>query len=169
MEVYTQGLMDLGATVCTTRRPACPKCPLQDRCVAHALGQPERYPVKTRKLKRSRRANALLWLVHGARVWLVQRPATGVWAGLWSLPEYPDAAALDAATAGWPGQGRWLPGFEHTLTHLDWHLQPLCWQWPARRRCDQAPGVGAWFTESEALALGLPAPVRRLLQAGQGA
>jgi A/G-specific adenine glycosylase len=140
VDVYTQGLMDLGATVCTTRRPACPKCPLQDRCVAHALGQPERYPVKTRKLKRSRRANALLWLVHGARVWLVQRPATGVWAGLWSLPEYPDAAALEAATAGWPGQGRWLPGFEHTLTHLDWHLQPLCWQWPARRRCDQAPG-----------------------------
>ena len=169
VDVYTQGLMDLGATLCTTRRPDCPLCPLQDRCVAHALGQPERYPVKTRKLKRSRRANALLWLTQGARVWLVQRPATGVWAGLWSLPEYPDAPALEAATAGWPGQGNWLPSFGHTLTHLDWHLQPLCWQWPARRRCTEAPGNGAWFTPSEALALGLPAPVRRLLQADPGA
>jgi A/G-specific adenine glycosylase len=169
VDVYTQGLMDLGATLCTQRRPACPLCPLQARCVAHAQGQPERYPVKTRRLKRSQRANALLWLMHGARVWLVHRPPTGVWAGLWSLPEYTDPAALQALTAAWPGQGRWLPGFQHTLTHLDWHLQALQWQWPARRRCDRAPGEGAWLSLPAALALGLPAPVRRLLAAEAGA
>jgi len=171
VDVYTQGLMDLGATLCTQRRPACAICPLRPLCVAHAQGQPERYPVKTRKLKRSQRANALLWLTHGAQVWLVQRPAVGVWAGLWSLPEYPDPTALQALTAAWPGHGCWLPGFQHTLTHLDWHLQVLQWHWPARRRCEQTPGDGAWFPVSEALALGLPAPVRRLLTAeaaGQG-
>ena len=165
VDVYTQGLMDLGATRCHVRRPDCNRCPVQAVCAAHAAGQPERYPVKTRKLKRTRRANALLWLNHGARVWLVQRPATGVWAGLWSLPEYPDAAALEALTAGWPGEGRWLPGCVHTLTHLDWHLQPLRWHWPARRPCHEAPGAGAWFTPSQALAHGLPAPVRRWLSA----
>ncbi|MBL8316188.1 MAG: A/G-specific adenine glycosylase [Rubrivivax sp.] len=166
VDVYTQGLMDLGATLCNQRRPACAICPLRPLCVAHAQGQPERYPVKTRQLKRSRRANALLWLTHGAQVWLVQRPSVGVWAGLWSLPEYPDPAALQALTAAWPGHGCWLPGFQHTLTHLDWHLQVLQWQWPARRRCEQAPGDGAWFPVPEALALGLPAPVRRLLTTG---
>jgi A/G-specific adenine glycosylase len=165
VHVYTQGLMDLGATLCTLRRPACPTCPLRHHCVARAQGQPERYPVKTRKLKRSQRANALLWLTRGARVWLVQRPPTGVWAGLWSLPEYADAAALSSLTAAWPGQGRWLPAFQHPLTHLDWHLRPLQWEWPAHRRCDRAPGDGAWFSIPAALALGLPAPVRRLLAA----
>jgi A/G-specific adenine glycosylase len=168
VDVYTQGLMDLGATLCTQRRPACAICPLRHGCVAHAQGQPERYPVKTRKLKRSQRANALLWLRQGARVWLVQRPPTGVWAGLWSLPEYSDPAALQALTAAWPGQGHWLPAFQHTLTHLDWRLQVLQWQWPARRRCEQAPGDGAWFPMPAALALGLPAPVRRLLTAEAG-
>ncbi len=166
VDIYTQGLMDLGATLCSPRTPQCRRCPLRGSCVAHNQGRPEHYPVKARKLRRSQRDNALLWLTRGARVWLVRRPATGVWAGLWSWPEFADAAALQATTARWPGQGRWLSRFKHPLTHLDWWLQPLHWQWPARRRCELAPGPGAWFTVTEALALGLPAPVRRLLQSG---
>jgi A/G-specific adenine glycosylase len=62
IESYTQGLMDLGATICSTRRPSCILCPLNDVCAARIEGDPERYPVKTRKLVRGRRENALLWL-----------------------------------------------------------------------------------------------------------
>jgi len=163
VDVYTQGLMDLGATVCATRRPACERCPLAADCVAQAQGQPERYPVKTRRLKRSQREHALLWLRHGQRHWLVQRPDTGVWAGLWSLPEYASTSALDQATAGWPGQGEWLPSIHHALTHFDWTLHPLVWHWPARRAAGPALGAGRWLALEEALALGLAAPVRKLL------
>lgn len=172
VDVYTQGLMDLGATVCSTRRPACLLCPLAGLCAAHAAGTPERFPVKTRRLKRGRRQHALLWLRRGPQLLLQQRPEQGVWAGLWSLPEFPSAQLLEERVASWPGQGQWLPAIEHALTHFDWTLQPLVWTLPPQAELPAAvhetEGVGAssgrWVTEEEALTMGLPAPVRRLLE-----
>ncbi len=164
VDVYTQGLMDLGATVCLARRPNCPACPLAGACVARQADTPERYPVKTRKLKRGQRDNALLWLEHRGRWWLVQRPPRGVWAGLWTLPEYASKDQLAEATAGWPGLGTWLPVIQHALTHFDWTLHPLAWRWPLRSRALPDLPPGRWATPEEARALGLPAPVRRLLE-----
>lgn len=172
VDIYTQGLMDLGATLCTLRRPQCERCPLAHRCVARAAGQAERYPVKSRRLKRGRREHALLWLEHRGRWWLVQRPATGVWAGLWSLPERLSMEDLFTELAGWPGEPTVLPVIEHALTHFDWTLRPLRWTLPARGVADALrdwstlpwAAPGKWVTPQEALAMGLPAPVRRLLQ-----
>lgn len=173
IESYTQGLMDLGATLCVARSPSCLLCPVQAGCVALREGAPERYPVKTRKLKRSRRSNAWLWLQWGDRLWLLQRPGSGVWAGLWSLPEFDTPEALDAASADWPGTPQGLPMFTHVLTHLDWTLQPVRWTLPD----DAAPADvaaitatltaddqrGEWVTLPQALEMGLPAPLRKLL------
>lgn len=169
IESYTQGLMDLGATVCVARNPSCLLCPVHAGCVALREGEPERYPVKTRKLKRGRRSNAWLWMVWGDRLWLVQRPDSGVWAGLWSLPEFDTPEALDAASHGWPGTPQGLPIFTHVLTHLDWTLQPVRWTLPAdtaQRSVDAITatlGPGQWVTPAAALAMGLPAPLRKLL------
>ncbi len=165
IEPYTQGLMDLGAQVCSARRPACERCPLADTCVARAEGRPERYPVKTRRLKRGRRRHALLWLQRGREVWLVQRPPRGVWAGLVSLPEFDSREALQAWVQGWPGGGEWLPSIEHALTHFDWTLEPLRWTLPARAKAPDL-GEGRWVDARDALALGLPAPIRKLLETG---
>ena len=164
VDVYTQGLMDLGATLCLARKPACERCPLGGRCVARASGRPESLPVKSRRLKRGRRVHALLWLRHGERVYLVQRPGQGVWAGLWSLPEFDVASDLEALVEAWPGEGEWLPDVEHALTHFDWTLQPLAWLLPPRAKVPADLPAGRWFTVPEALALGLPAPIRRLLE-----
>ena len=171
---YTQGLMDLGATLCTPRKPACLLCPWQADCVALAEGRPEHYPVKTRKLVRGQRAHALLWLVEvdkcTHRVWLAQRPATGVWAGLWSLPEFESVDELRALAVDWPGQGEVLPTFAHALTHFDWALTPWRLSLPStvsaarRARLEAELPAGRWFSLDEALRLGLPAPVRKLLQ-----
>jgi A/G-specific adenine glycosylase len=172
VDVYTQGLMDLGATLCSVRAPQCAACPLADRCRARAEGRPEAYPVKSRKLRRGTRAHALLWLVHRGRWWLVQRPGTGVWAGLWSLPEFESTAALHEATAVWPGRGEALPPIEHTLTHFDWTLSPWRWRLPMRgasavhEQIASRWPTGRWYTPEEALALGLPAPMRKLLASG---
>ncbi len=171
VDVYTQGLMDLGATLCTLRAPACTACPLQADCVALKEGRPTHYPVKTRKLRRGRRAHALLWLQQRGRWWLLRRPDSGVWAGLWSLPEFDDIDGLQALAAGWPGQGAWLPPVQHALTHFDWTLTPLHWQLPARARLPAGlppAETAGWFTPEEALALGLPAPVRRLFESAGG-
>jgi A/G-specific adenine glycosylase len=162
IEAYTQGLMDLGATVCLARTPRCEACPLAEICVARAEGRPQAYPVNTRRPKRQQRADALLWLVQGGRVWLQQRPPRGVWAGLWSLPEAPTVEDWEARAAAWPGRGERLLPFVHVLTHRDWTLAPLRWRLPAH--APTPSGLeGRWFTRDEALALGLPAPVRQLL------
>ncbi|MFT3666568.1 A/G-specific adenine glycosylase [Piscinibacter sp.] len=169
IEAYTQGLMDLGATLCLARAPQCLICPVHGICAARREGRPERYPVKTRKLQRKARENVWLWLRWRDRHWLVQRPAQGVWAGLWSLPEFDDTAALGRASAGWPGQGEALASFTHVLTHLDWTLHPRRWTFPADapaahiERITSAWPAGRWFTRDEALGAGLPAPLRKLL------
>lgn len=169
IEAYTQGLMDLGATLCLARSPNCLICPVRDGCAAAREGRPERYPVKTRKLRRSSREHVWLWLRWRDRHWLVQRPEQGVWAGLWSLPEFESTGALGTASAGWPGEGEALPSFTHVLTHLDWTLHPRRWTFPASTPTDTIDRIvaawpsGRWFTMDEALDAGLPAPLRKLL------
>ena len=159
MPAYTQGLMDLGATVCLPRAPLCGVCPVQSLCTAQSAGEPTRYPVRTRKLKRSAQS---LWLLLARRadgaVWLDKRPQQGVWAGLYCLPDFESDAALRAAV---PAQASPVDGvpFVHVLTHKDLHLHPvgvdLSTQSPA--------GSGAWVGADQWPALGLPAPVRKLL------
>jgi len=161
--------MDLGATVCVARSPHCLLCPVQHDCIGRRLGEPERYPVKTRKTKRSRREHAWLWLRHGERLFLTQRPDRGIWAGLWSLPEFESVAVLDALAQHWPGEGEELATIEHTLTHLDWRLLPVRWDLPADAGDVEVATVmaalppGRWVDLTTALDMGLPAPVRKLL------
>lgn len=171
IESYTQGLMDLGATVCLPRMPSCLVCPVAVDCRGRMTGAPEQFPVKTRKLKRSARENAWLWLRWGDRLWLSQRPESGVWAGLWSFPEFDSDEVLAAIVREWPGQGLAFPSFKHVLTHLDWTFHPRQWTLPAdtpERRVAQITkpwSPGRWVTLEEALTLGLPTPVRKLLLA----
>jgi A/G-specific adenine glycosylase len=171
VDAYTQGLMDLGATVCLSRSPHCLLCPVQPLCRAAAEGRQADYPVKRVRMRRGEREHVWLCLERADRVFLVQRPATGIWAGLWSLPELDSADALDAASATWPGRGEPLPSFVHTLTHLDWTLHPVRWTLPARLAPARLAAItaawpeGRWVPREEALALGLPSPLRRLLSA----
>ena len=208
MAAYTQGLMDLGATVCTIRKPACDACPVHAMCEGRASGAPEKFPVKTRKLKRSRRSGVLLWLQNKDRVWLVRRADSGVWAQLWSLPEFDTAVALERAVEHWPGTLEWMAPFKHVLTHFDWMLQPLKLQWHGAVTDDQqreiarlaavnlaasaiaepgeadvhgdveivdadveasvpvAVSEGRWFARAELEGVGIPSPIRKLLDAG---
>jgi A/G-specific adenine glycosylase len=167
IDAYTQGLMDLGATRCLTRAPRCNDCPLADDCRARAQGTPERYPTKSRRARRSRRSTVWLWLRWRGRLWLQQRPHTGVWAGLWSLPEFDDFEALRRASRGWAGRGEALPSLVHALTHFDWELHPRRWTFADEADASSPLGPsapGRWVTPDEALAMALPAPLRRLLE-----
>jgi A/G-specific adenine glycosylase len=163
MPRYTQGMMDLGATVCSPKKPSCLLCPVQSRCAAAEAGNPERYPVRTRKLKRSSQSIWLLWLrrADGA-VWLSPRPTPGVWAGLQCFPLFDDEASLLAALpAPLHAVVEMLPVFTHVLTHKDLFMHP------ARMDIAQTAidlGVGAWFLPAQWAAAGLPAPVRKLLE-----
>ena len=164
MPAYTQAMMDLGATVCVTRSPQCLLCPVHDLCVGRREGEPTRYPVKTKKLRRTAQSLWLLWAMRSdGAVWLQQRPATGIWAGLYCLPVFDGHDALlegltpAAAAKVEPGQP-----FVHVLTHKDLHLHPM--RLPMPRGTPR--GEGAWYLPAQWRSLGLPAPVRRLLEAG---
>jgi A/G-specific adenine glycosylase len=165
IERYTQGLMDLGATLCRRRAPECSACPLAGDCCARRDGDPERYPVKTRRLARGVRENWWLWLEWRDEVWLEQRPPRGVWGGLWTLPLHDDEAAADAAARALGAAPQSLPAIRHALTHFDWILHPR------RAMLADKPGAGAaltagrWIARADLAGLALPAPLRKLLLA----
>jgi A/G-specific adenine glycosylase len=165
MPNYTQGLMDLGSTVCLARNPSCLACPVHEMCAAQREGKPEKYPVKTRRLKRSALA---LWLLRArtadGSVWLVKRPPTGIWAGLYCLPVFESRDALQAAVSV-RGRAELVDEapFVHVLTHKDLHLHPVGARISSTSMRD---AQGAWFASGEWPQLGLPAPIRRLLAGG---
>lgn len=169
MPRYSQGLMDLGATICAGRQPQCLLCPVQNLCSARATGEPEKYPVKTRTLKRSSKALSLLWAQRpDGSVWLEKRPASGIWGGLYCLPVFDSDDALKAfLPAGVHGRLEPLPHFVHVLTHRDLHLAPWIAGFSAGQAMPKAMDAGArsgaWFGPAQWPGLGLPAPIRKLL------
>ncbi|WP_353235730.1 A/G-specific adenine glycosylase [Diaphorobacter ruginosibacter] len=168
MPRYTQGLMDLGAGLCTPRSPACLLCPLAAVCKAHRDGNPEDYPVRTRKLKRSAQS---WWLLierdESGRLWLERRPQAGIWAGLYCPPVFEDREELaQRASHDAAASLQDMDVVAHVLTHRDLYLHPVVMQLSAasslRRGRDATDGAG-FYAASEWAALGLPAPVRKML------
>lgn len=162
MPRYTQGLMDLGATLCSTKNPRCGECPLASLCVANKTGETEKYPVKTRKIKRSAQS---IWLLLAKRedgsILFNKRPTPGVWAGLYCLPLYGDRVALDAdVSIELQKSLTAIPAFIHVLTHKDLYLHPVLLAAPASLA---EFADGHWVGAEEWPLLGLPAPIRKLL------
>lgn len=169
MPRYTQGLMDLGATVCTPRAPRCTDCPVATRCAAYKQGNPEKYPVKTRKLVRRAESWQLLVLrEETGRVWLQRRPPAGIWAGLHCVPVFSDTDALNHCLALLDASGESirseLQAFVHVLTHRDLHLHPVV---VTGEFGEQPLEEGGWFAPDEWRAVGLPAPIRKMLDSPQ--
>lgn len=164
MARYTQGLMDLGASVCLPRRPACGSCPLQDQCVARRQGNPLDFPVRTRTLRRKSESLWLLWTENReGLVWLERRPLQGIWAGLHCLPVFGAREELDEAVPTSERSAlRPLASFVHVLTHRDLHLHPVRAEVGSAWFTDEG---GGWFGPDQWKDLGLPAPIRKLLEA----
>jgi A/G-specific adenine glycosylase len=156
IEAYTQALMDLGASVCARKRPACARCPVSGTCVAYARGRPEAYPRRRPRKARPERETSMLLLVCKGEVLLEKRPPTGVWGGLWCLPEVGPGAPK-------PGDKK-LPVLRHEFTHFTLDITPIV------RSLDSAPPGAAepgriWLPVEEAIGAAVPAPVRKLLAA----
>lgn len=164
---YTQAIMDLGATVCTRTRPRCEACPLAATCVACRDGLtdtlPERRPAKTLPTQQT----VMLILRDGSgRTLLHKRGPQGVWAGLWSLPEADGIAAADrfARRLAATDTSVPLPAFIHTFSHYRLQVTPLLFRVSGKHPHIADDPSLRWYTARETADLGLPAPVRRLLQ-----
>ena len=170
VEAYTQGLMDLGATLCTRNRPACPRCPLAHRCVAHASGRTAELPVRKPKKKVPERQTTMLVIVAGDQVLLEQRPDSGIWGGLLSLPEVQTQVdgVIDIETAvasfGVPASVERLSMFSHGFTHFKLHVTPYRIELSSRLQV-AAQREHAWYPVNEMADAPLPAPIKKLLLA----
>ena len=148
---YTQAVMDLGATVCTARAPACAQCPVAADCIALRRGLAARLPAPRPRRARPQRVAQLL-LIENARgeLLLERRPERGIWGGLWCPP----VVAGRGARAGVVAR---LPVIHHAFTHYDLELRPV------RVRAGAARRTGEWVKLRALSRYGLPAPVRKLL------
>jgi A/G-specific adenine glycosylase len=171
---YTQAIMDLGAMVCTRSRPACEQCPLEAGCEANAQNEQKLYPGSKPKKQKPEKSTWMLVLEddHG-RILLERRPPSGIWGGLWSLPELDPAYQPDELTDACEqafgfecSQPDIASAFRHTFSHYHLRIQP------ARLSVANAVHVAdngdrQWIHRDEALALGLPAPIRTMLTSPQ--
>jgi A/G-specific adenine glycosylase len=165
--VYTQAIMDVGATVCTRRNPLCAYCPLQETCFARRTGKQHEIPAPRRaRARRSRHVFMLVAMREDDCVLLERRPANGIWGGLWCLPEFDTESAARAfamqALRAPRIDPHHLDRIEHAFTHFDLVMTPLltrC-EGPARVM-DEPPSL--WYNPREPARIGLPAPIKTLL------
>jgi A/G-specific adenine glycosylase len=172
LRAYTQGLMDLGATVCLRRKPRCAGCPVQSLCAACRTGRVAELPSPKPRKALPQRRTMMLILQRAGEILLEKRPPTGIWGGLWSFPEAEaDADAVEfcvqrygaAVTLREP-----LPLVAHGFTHfkLDILPQPVAvTRWPQRA---EEPGR-LWLSPADARGAAVPAPVRGILERLAGA
>ena len=168
MADYTQAQMDFGATLCTRHNPACVVCPLQGDCQALAEDRVNLLPSPKPGKPLPRREASVLLLHDGQeRVLLQRRPATGVWASLWSLPQFEHAAdACDWLQRQGDAEGpSALPAIEHGFSHYRLTLHPLQARLTATRHRLGDNDDLRWASREDLAALGIPAPIRKLLEA----
>lgn len=162
MPAYTQGLMDLGATVCSARKPNCSACPLASGCVARAQGEPMALPIISKKLQRRELPMYLLWQQHSDVLRLERRAAQGIWGGLYCLPEISHAQYQQLAA---DRQNQTLPPIKHVLTHRDLQLHIVRLHSMGMGVAEAAPEE-IWQPLAKLVQLGLPQPISKLLLAG---
>ncbi len=144
--------MDLGATICTPRKPKCLLCPLSGHCRGRVTGEPERFPVKAPKKAKPLRVGTAFWIERGGAVWLVQRAARGMLGGMRALPDDNWSARGDGTgQPPLPADWRDAGSVHHGFTHFDLELRVL-----RAETADTPPGDGEWWPVASLDQAGLP-------------
>jgi A/G-specific adenine glycosylase len=164
---YTQAIMDLGATLCTRAQPACAGCPLATSCQALALARVADFPAPRPAKAVPTRATHMLLLMHSGELLLEKRPSSGIWGGLWGLPELADEAGVRAHCRRHYGCSiaapQALAPLAHGFTHFKLKIQPLLCRVEKLAPGTREPGH-IWLTLEEAHGAAIPVPVRKLIE-----
>lgn len=166
---YTQAIMDLGATLCRRSKPDCTLCPVRGDCQAYALGKVSTYPMpRPRKIIPQRQSQLLLITNPAGEVLLQQRPPSGIWGGLWSLPECPPELSAEnwckqQLNARVITESSW-PELKHTFSHFQLTITPIRLEVRPENKRVMEPDATVWYKTHHSTQLGLPAPIKQLLQ-----
>ncbi|MEB5928246.1 A/G-specific adenine glycosylase [Acinetobacter schindleri] len=166
---YTQAIMDLGATVCTPRKPLCLYCPMQQYCQAHQQGLENELPFKKAKKPVPVKSAQVLILQCGDQWLWQQRPNTGLWGGLWCLPIIEEVHELDVLKQSL-GLKQFIQKVEisHSFTHFTWQLQGLVFAIDADLQEHLAIELnGIWLEPTAAVQAGIPTAMKKLISATQ--
>ena len=167
VEAYTQGLMDLGAGICTRRRPRCEVCPLGDECAARRENRISELPSPRPRKPVPEKSTVMLILQRNGEVLLEKRPEPGIWGGLWSFPEVSDAKEAAKLSRGRFGAavttGGTLPVIRHGFTHFALTIMPALLRVTRMEPRAQSPDH-VWLTVEDAIGAAVPAPVRVILR-----
>lgn len=166
IEAYTQGLMDLGSSICTRSRPRCGECPLAGDCLALHQGRQNELPSPRPRKVLPERETTMLLLQRQGELFLEKRPPAGIWGGMLSFPEIAaneDPRQVCLARFGFEaGAPQPMPLMRHTFTHFRLHIQPQCLVVQGVRP-QALQGGGMWLGVEDALGAAIPTPVRKLL------
>ncbi len=171
---YTQGMMVLGATICTRAKPSCAACPVADDCVARRESRVDTLPSPRSRRTLPQRAVILLLLERDDAFLFERRPAIGVWGGLWSLPELGfdrDGSDIDALVSAdlrvrfgvTNTMCERLAPLTHVFTHFALTMHPVRVAFDSPLQAMES-GAFEWMTCDAALDAALPSPIRRLLR-----
>ncbi len=164
---YTQAMMDLGATLCTRSKPACEICPLSPVCKAYQTNTQSLYPgKKPKKSIPTKQGHFLLLKNPNGEIYLEKRPASGIWGGLWSLPETNET--LDTNIPSWlqnqqPLKAKLIANAEHTFSHF--HLKLAIYEYfiPLNSQVVMEQQQSLWYNTQQPQNIGLAAPIKKLL------
>jgi A/G-specific adenine glycosylase len=152
---FAQAMMDLGATICTTRAPRCLLCPLRPHCAAQAAGEAESYPVKAPRRARPERRGRAFWIARDGAVWLVRREGRGMLGGMRALPDDAWSAGRDGSgQAPLPGPWQMVGEVAHVFTHFSLRLELALYS--GRDWSSLAAQDGEWWPLDRLDAAGLP-------------
>jgi len=161
---YTQAIMDLGATLCTRSKPGCDACPVNKDCIAYLNDNVGEFPASRPKIKITEKDFHMLILQDDdGRILLERRPPAGIWGGLWSLPADDNREPLHQRFGLHNSCLQLLPSLQHQLTHMRMTIQPLIGEVTLMVNGVECNSEQNWFTPDEWQTLGLPKPVRQLL------
>ena len=164
---YTQGLMDLGATLCTRTKPKCPICPVNASCAALEKNLTKQLPTPKPRKALPEKSITMLVFLNNKEVLLEKRPQTGIWGGMWSLPEiamHEIASEVAASRLGLEVEaGEPFAIINHTFTHFKLAITPQPLLLVKQTLQAQAPNM-IWLPIDEAISAAIPTPVRKILQ-----
>ncbi|MBT4653822.1 MAG: A/G-specific adenine glycosylase [Thiotrichales bacterium] len=158
---YTQAIMDIGATICTPKNPLCGRCPMTNHCGAYLAKEQDNFPhKKTKKLRAPEKTIAfLIYKNEKQEVFLKKRPSKGIWGGLWSFEECEDNDKAIAAEIRRHNNSakivKPLAQVKHAFTHFTLWINPIL---------IHSPGGKINYYEKSVLSMGVPAPVKKILQ-----
>ena len=161
IEAYTQGIMDLGASICTRSRPRCDDCPMAGSCIARETSRQSSLPTAKPRKALPERSSTFVLITEGTRLLLERRPGSGLWGGLLVPPEGEPTAILARLGLRLKTQSN-LASLTHRFSHFQLTLQPV---WCAVENALTAAEPGhEWIDLAHAGAAGVPTPIKKLIR-----